>query len=136
MHIVNKLPLILLLLVLGTSGCTLLYVPDVQQGNVISDDMLAKLKPGMTTNQVRFVLGSPLILDPFHKERWDYFYSYRDYDKDTFEKNTVTVLFDNGKMTEVIVNPKRPVTALPEPADKEKIIISPEIHEKIGPNPD
>ncbi len=53
------------------------YKIDIQQGNVISSEMLMKLKPGMTKAQVRFVLGTPLIKDTFHKGRWDYIYVMR-----------------------------------------------------------
>jgi len=55
------------------------YIPkihkiDIQQGNQITSEMLMKLKPGMTKAQVRFTLGTPLIQDTFHLERWDYIY--------------------------------------------------------------
>lgn len=48
------------------------YRPDIQQGNFISREMVAQLKEGMTRDQVRFVLGTPLLTDVFHSERWDY----------------------------------------------------------------
>lgn len=54
-------------------GCTA-YKMDVQQGNVVTQEMLARLKPGMTRNQVRFALGTPLLVDPFRTDRWDYVY--------------------------------------------------------------
>jgi outer membrane protein assembly factor BamE len=47
---------------------------DVQQGNYLDQEAVAKLKPDMTRSQVRFLLGTPLIADPFHPERWDYLY--------------------------------------------------------------
>ena len=50
------------------------YKIDVQQGNFLDQEMVAKLKPGMTRSQVRFLLGTPLIADPFHPDRWDYVY--------------------------------------------------------------
>jgi len=50
------------------------YKIDIQQGNYITQDMAAKLKPGMSKSQVRFALGTPLIVDPFHADRWDYVY--------------------------------------------------------------
>ena len=50
------------------------YQIDIQQGNVVTQDMVDKLKPGMTRQQVRFVMGTPPIVDPFHKDRWDYVY--------------------------------------------------------------
>lgn len=48
------------------------YRPDIQQGNFISREMVAQLKEGMTQDQVRFVLGTPLLTDVFHNNRWDY----------------------------------------------------------------
>jgi outer membrane protein assembly factor BamE len=52
------------------------YRMDIPQGNVVTQDMVAKLKPGMTREQVRFALGTPLIVDPFRTDRWDYVYRY------------------------------------------------------------
>lgn len=53
------------------------YRIDIRQGNYITQDMVAQLKPGMTRDQVRFILGTPLVTDIFHAERWDYIYSFR-----------------------------------------------------------
>ena len=50
------------------------YRPDVQQGNVITSDMVDQLRPGMTRDQVKFMLGTPLLTDGFHPDRWDYLY--------------------------------------------------------------
>ena len=49
---------------------------DIQQGNAITQEMVAKLKPGMTRAQVKFALGTPLIIDSFRTDRWDYVYYY------------------------------------------------------------
>lgn len=51
------------------------YRIDVQQGNVLEQDMLSKLKPGMDRSQVRFIMGTPAVEDPFHNDRWDYVYT-------------------------------------------------------------
>lgn len=60
------------------SGCFLMpYRIDVQQGNYLERETIAKLKPGMTRAQVRFILGTPLIADPFNPNRWDYLYYVR-----------------------------------------------------------
>ena len=48
------------------------YRPDIQQGNFVSEEMVSQLKEGMTRDQVRFILGTPLLTDIFHAERWDY----------------------------------------------------------------
>ncbi|MBU2710602.1 outer membrane protein assembly factor BamE [Zooshikella harenae] len=53
------------------------YKIDIQQGNIITQDMVNQLRPGMTKQQVRFILGSPLLIDSFNQERWDYVYSFQ-----------------------------------------------------------
>ena len=50
------------------------YRIDIQQGNIVTQEMLDKLELGMSRNQVRFILGTPLIVDPFRANRWDYVY--------------------------------------------------------------
>lgn len=59
------------------AGCSFpgVYKIDIQQGNVVTQDMIDQLKPGMTRRQVRFIMGNPLIVDTFHPNRWDYLYS-------------------------------------------------------------
>lgn len=68
------LPTLFLLAAL-LAGCNLTYKPEIQQGTLLSAEMLANLKPGMTKRQVRLLLGSPSISDTFHPERWDYVYA-------------------------------------------------------------
>jgi outer membrane protein assembly factor BamE len=53
------------------------YQIDIQQGNYVTQDMLDKVKPGMSKAQVRFALGTPLVVDPFHNDRWDYVYELK-----------------------------------------------------------
>ncbi len=68
------------------------YKIDIQQGNFVTQDMLAKLQPGMSRNQVRFALGTPLIVDPFRTDRWDYVYVlYKQ--GELVEQRMVTVIF-------------------------------------------
>lgn len=73
------------------------YKADIQQGNAISQDMLARLKPGMTPSQVRFVLGTPLLVDPFRNNRWDYVYRLEKSGR-LVESRRVTVVFENDKL--------------------------------------
>ncbi len=73
------------------------YKLDIQQGNDIDQDMLARLKPGMTPSQVRFVLGTPLLVDPFHANRWDYVYRLEKAGK-LVEHRRVTIVFENEKL--------------------------------------
>ncbi len=72
------------------------YRIEVQQGNLVTQDMLDRLRPGMSPSQVRFVLGTPLIVDPFHKERWDYVYRLEKGGK-VIEQRHIAVLFENDK---------------------------------------
>lgn len=77
----NSLTLLLLLLaVAGVSACSGkvpgVYRIPIQQGNVITVEMLQELKLGMDKRKVRFILGTPMVADAFHQERWDYYYSY------------------------------------------------------------
>lgn len=73
------------------------YRPDIQQGNFVSQEMLDQLKPGMTRDQVIFVLGTPLLADVFHANRWDYpFYLARGNGELTTSR--VTVYFKDDKV--------------------------------------
>ncbi|MFI8227103.1 outer membrane protein assembly factor BamE [Pseudomonas sp. NPDC085632] len=62
---------------LALAGCSFpgVYKFDIQQGNVVTQDMIDQLRPGMTRPQVRFIMGNPLLVDTFHADRWDYLYS-------------------------------------------------------------
>lgn len=87
--------------VLSLSACFKIYRLDVQQGNVITDEMIDKLKPGMSQKTVKSILGTPLVTDPFHKDRWDYYYGYRSGSKKTEEHHHITVIFENKKFFRV-----------------------------------
>ena len=67
----------LLLATLALGGCAFprLYQVTIQQGNVISQDMVNKLEPGMTRRQVTFIMGEPILRNPFEAERWVYLYT-------------------------------------------------------------
>jgi outer membrane protein assembly factor BamE len=88
---------ILLLLATFAGGCNLLYKPEVQQGTLISAEMLANLKPGMTKRQVRLLLGSPPVSDTFHPERWDYLYFMRQTAENVTPQH-LTLYFQNDKL--------------------------------------
>ncbi len=86
------------------TGCSLLphilYKIDVQQGNVVTDEMLEKLKPGMTKSQVLFVMGSPLIVDAFRDNRWDYIYLLRE-KGDLVEQKRLTLFFEGDMLINI-----------------------------------
>lgn len=71
------------------------YRPDVQQGNIITKDMVDQLRPGMTRDQVRFMLGTPLLTDMFHQDRWDYTYYLKRRGGETQIRKLVIYFGDN-----------------------------------------
>jgi len=92
-------------LLLGVSACGLTqklrpYSIDIRQGNYVTQEMVALLSPGMTEEQVRFIMGSPLLVDPFHANRWDYVYRFAAQGKVT-ETRRVTLLFKDSKLSSV-----------------------------------
>jgi outer membrane protein assembly factor BamE len=94
-------PLLVLLLATAVGGCISVYRVDVSQGNIVTQEMVDLLKPGMTPNQVRFVLGTPLITDPFHPQRWDYYYSLRKGGAELPETRRLTVYFQNEQLVRI-----------------------------------
>ena len=79
---------------------TKVYKLDIKQGNEIDSEMLLQLKPGMTKSQVRFVLGTPLIQDSFHNQRWDYLYIMRKNGK-LIDKRHVIVNFEKDLLKSI-----------------------------------
>ena len=77
------------------------YRMEIQQGNFVSQEMVSRLKPGMSQDQVRFVLGTPLITDSFHADRWDYVFRRQRVNSNELEHRKITVLFENGKLKRV-----------------------------------
>ncbi|MEO8156786.1 MAG: outer membrane protein assembly factor BamE [Betaproteobacteria bacterium] len=83
------------------AGCMLApHKIDIQQGNYVDESMVAKLKPEMTRSQVRFILGTPLIADAFHPNRWDYVYLIGKAN-DVQAKHKITITFDGDKLRRV-----------------------------------
>jgi outer membrane protein assembly factor BamE len=76
------------------------YKMDIQQGNVVTSKMMMQLRPGMTKSQVRFIMGTPLIQDSFHSNRWDYFYQMRK-DGKVIEQRRVIMDFENEALLRV-----------------------------------
>lgn len=91
---------------------------DIRQGNYVTQEMVDKLKPGMSQKEVRFHLGTPLIVDPFRTDRWDYIYTYK-HKGDLVEQRRLIVLFKDDKLVrlEGDVVPAKPK---PEPAAADK----------------
>ena len=88
------------------AGCELApgltpYQIEIQQGNYVTQEMVAQLKPGLTRDQVRFVLGTPLVSDLFHEERWDYVFMRQRASSREIEYHRVAVFFQDGRLKRV-----------------------------------
>ena len=73
----------------------------IAQGNLVKEEDLAQLEVGMTRKQVRFLLGTPMIDDPFHRDRWDYVYYLKIGRDDASFKRWVSVFFEEEIVSEV-----------------------------------
>ena len=93
------------LLSLLLAGCNYSWIPftyrqDIHQGNVVTQEMVDQLRPGMTQRQVAYVMGAPLLVDPFHEERWDYLYSNQPGNDVRVQKN-VTLIFKGDQLAQL-----------------------------------
>ncbi|GIX31828.1 MAG: hypothetical protein KatS3mg124_2300 [Porticoccaceae bacterium] len=84
------------------AGCGAFRFPgvhriEVRQGNLVTPEMAAKLELGMTKSQVRYLLGTPLLVDPFHQDRWDYYYS-RSKGGELKERRELILFFQNDRL--------------------------------------
>lgn len=82
------------------TACGILYRPDVQQGNIVTQDMLDDIHPGMSSQQVRYLLGNPVLSHSFDVNRWDYIYTYRKSTNPTDVKR-VTLYFSNDQLQRI-----------------------------------
>jgi outer membrane protein assembly factor BamE len=92
---------IALLIPLLLAGCFLVpHKIEMQQGNYVDQEMATKLRPGMTRSQVRFILGTALISDPFHPDRWDYVF-LTGKAGDVERERALTVIFDGDSLVRI-----------------------------------
>lgn len=109
------------------------YKMDIQQGNVVTSKMMLQLRPGMSKSQVRFIMGTPLIQDSFHSNRWDYFYQMRK-DGKIIEQRRVILDFENEVLLRVrgdvipagtgdgIAEPSTGTAPVSQPEDKKSLM--------------
>lgn len=105
----RSIPVALLVGALGLlPGCSLdplaervnPYRIDVRQGNYVDQSMVSQLRKGMTRDQVRFVLGTPLVVDPFRTDRWDYVYLFKP-GRGAAERRIISVFFEGDRLDRV-----------------------------------
>jgi len=93
---------LLLVTAFMTTGCTV-HRLDIQQGNIIKDEMVDQLKIGSSKRQVRFVMGSPLLKDPFHADRWDYIFTDQPGNKrKVTEYRHLSVYFEGDTLVKIV----------------------------------
>ncbi len=123
----------LIALLSSTTACTRwIYRIDVQQGNVITQDMLAQLHPGMEKDKVRFIMGTPLMVDVFHQDRWDYVYSMQP-KGGTRQQRRVSLYFDkDNKLARLDGDIKAATHPLQAEERRDVSVSVPDLEEKKG----
>lgn len=88
----------LAILIAGCSEFPGVYKIDIPQGNLVSQEMVNQLRPGMTPSQVRYIMGTPLVNDSFSENRWDYIYTLKNGDGER-SRERISLFFSDGKLT-------------------------------------
>jgi outer membrane protein assembly factor BamE len=87
---------------LWLAGC--IYRIDVQQGNLLEESAVDQVEVGMTRSQVNFLLGTPMVADTFHDDRWDYVYYLRHGRSKEIDKRWLVVYFDGDRVIRIDKN--------------------------------
>jgi outer membrane protein assembly factor BamE len=105
-------PLVVVAFALGLCSAGCVYRVNIPQGNYLEAKNLDQVQVGMTRSQVRYVLGTPMISDPFHPDQWDYLYYFKDGKTRKVDTRLVVVYFADEKVTKI----DRPAGAWKNPA--------------------
>ena len=95
----TRLPSLVLLFSLALGACV--YRVDIQQGNLLKDKDVSQVEVGMTRSQVQFLLGTPMVADSFHRDRWDYAYYLRKGRSRDVERRWIVVHFENDRVSKI-----------------------------------
>jgi outer membrane protein assembly factor BamE len=120
---------------LSITACSkyrLIHKIDVQQGNVITQDEVNLLEPGMSRRQVQFIMGSPMIADVFHQDRWDYIYLLEPGYGEQIEER-ITLFFENDELARITgtLHPDEAGSAAPSRPKQVTLVVPPE--ERVDP---
>jgi outer membrane protein assembly factor BamE len=91
----------LILVFISACGFPGVYKINIEQGNIVTQEMVDKLKPGMSRRQVKFIMGTPLIKDTFNRNRWDYVFMLRNGSK-VLDQSRLTVEFNEDTLINVL----------------------------------
>lgn len=83
---------------IALSACIKPYRPDIQQGNIINNSDLREVRYGMSKQEVLFILGTPMVIDPFNEQRWDYFYSKLNQSENQTSTRLITAIFEGDSL--------------------------------------
>lgn len=104
MNIYRILPFVALLGLVGCGETKLafpgVYRIDIPQGNIVTQEMVDQLRPGLTKQQVNFILGTPIVRDTFHQDRWDYLYSFQPGGGERAQE-VLSVFFENNQLIRI-----------------------------------
>ena len=123
--LVMRVLIILILAVVSLSGCSSMpswakigflspYKLDIRQGNYFTASMVDKLQVGMTQKQVLSIMGTPMVNDIYHANRWDYVYYFRQDGKETDNKR-VTLVFDDDRLNRIVKYMGKDAESGPQP---------------------
>ncbi len=101
------------------------YKIDVQQGNVISQEQVDQLQPGMSRRQVRFIMGTPLMVDAFHQNRWTYMYTMQPGGKER-EQEYLSLFFEENKLARLAGDYRPEPSPGPVPEGKDIVVSVPD----------
>lgn len=125
-------PLLATMLLLGCSKKILpsIYRLDIQQGNIVTQDQLSRLEPGMEQRKVRFILGTPMLVDVFNQERWDYVYEFLPGGRGEPVRRNVALFFENELLTRI----EGDVQTVPagDPEARDRVVSVPDIPRETG----
>lgn len=99
------------------------YRIDIQQGNAITEEMIGQLQPGMNKRQVGYIMGTPLLVDAFHSDRWDYVYSMQPGGEERQQKR-LSLFFEKDELTGA-QGDYRPPEKLVVPEPKDEVVVIP-----------
>lgn len=95
-----RISIVLVSLLLASCSWFVPHKVEIRQGNLVSPEMRARVKVGMSQQQVKTILGTPLINDPFHANRWDYVYRFEQKGK-LLEEQRMTLYFENDNLQRI-----------------------------------
>ncbi len=124
--------LALFILIFSLSAC--IHKVDVEQGNVITQDMINQLHPGMTSDQVQFIMGHPVLVETFENNRADYVYTFQP-NGGSITKKRITLLFNGGVLTSIsgTLHPELSQTTVSTPLPTSNDAVDPNIHTDTNP---